>query len=51
MHESVHMSPEQLTSPSQLAGPLQSIVPVAASLLTPEPQDEAPLQVAVHWSP
>ena len=40
--------PEQLTLPSHDSGPLQSIVPVAASLLTPDWQDELPLQVAVH---
>ena len=51
MHEMLHELPEQRTLPSQDWGPLQSMVPVAASLLTPAAQDESPLQVAVHWSP
>lgn len=51
MQDRLHVLPEQRTLASQAEGPLQSIVPVAASLLTPPEQDESPLHVAVHWSP
>lgn len=48
MQEMPQLLPEQRMLPSHDRGPLQSIVPAAASLLTPDPQDESPLQVAVH---